>query len=551
MKTRHLLIGGLAACAVALATSVSPSARAPRFFSDDPLAREPETQDASGVAEWEIDLSIDLVTNLFGRPGDPTPDVRSKNVNTVDEIPDSNWFTNRIVRRSIGNDELARGPLAGSGPVPGRWSVSSPKLAGFAPGFTMTDAEGTQWFVSFDAAGFPEAATGAIAVANKIFWALGYWQVENYLVSIDPGALTVSETATYTPVSGRKRAMRSSDLDEVFRRAHQGPDGRYRAIASRAVPGRPVGGFRYYGTRPDDPNDVIPHEHRRELRALKVFGAWTNLVDMKAGNTLDSVIEEDGRHVVRHYLQDVGSTFGTGANGPREYDEGWEYLYDRDLVRKRFVRLGFVFEPWQTARYEEHPAIGRFEGDLFEPEGWRPRVPTAALLRARADDNFWAARRVAAFTDEMIRTVVATGSYSDPNAAKLLADILIKRRNKIAAAYLPAVNPLVDFSLSAGGVLAFRNAAVDAAVGVPPAGGYRATWAAFDNVTQQSTPIGPATIASATNITAPGPLPAGNTMVRIEVVAVEPVRSQWTQPVTVYFRRTADGYSLVGLDRLP
>ena len=97
------------------------------------------------------------------------------------------------------------------------------------------------------------------------------------------------------------------------------------------MPGRPVGGFRYYGTRPDDPNDVVPHEHRRELRALKVFGAWTNLVDMKAGNTLDTVVTENGRSVVRHYLQDVGSTFGTGANGPHEYDEGWELLYDGEL----------------------------------------------------------------------------------------------------------------------------------------------------------------------------------------------------------------------------
>ncbi len=122
--------------------------------------------------------------------------------------------------------------------------------------------------------------------------------------------------------------MEARDLDDVFKRAHRSADGSYRAVAARAVPGRPIGGFRYYGTRPDDPNDVVPHEHRRELRALKVFGAWTNLVDMKAGNTLDTVVVENGRSVVRHYLQDVGSTFGTGANGPREYDEGWELLYD-------------------------------------------------------------------------------------------------------------------------------------------------------------------------------------------------------------------------------
>jgi hypothetical protein len=89
-------------------------------------------------------------------------------------------------------------------------------------------------------------------------------------------------------------------------------------LASLAIPGRILGGFKYFGTRADDPNDVVPHEHRRELRALKVFGAWTNLVDMKALNTLDTVIAGNGRGAIRHYLQDVGSTFGTGALAPRE-----------------------------------------------------------------------------------------------------------------------------------------------------------------------------------------------------------------------------------------
>jgi hypothetical protein len=345
------LIAGFALCALMMRDGTLSSGASLRFLADDPLAREPETQDAASVSEWEIDLTIDLAINLFGNPGDATPNVRARNINSIDEVPDSSWFTNRIVTRPLTIDELANGALTGTGPAPGRWSVVSPKLAGFAPGFTMVDARGDRWFVSFDAAGHPEAATGAIAVANKIFWALGYWQVENYLVAVTPEQLAIADTATYTPASGRKRRMRAGDLDEVFRRAHPSADGSYRAIAARAVPGRPLGGFKYDGTRPDDPNDVVPHEHRRELRALKVFGAWTNLVDMKAGNTLDTLIVENGRNVVRHYLQDVGSTFGTGANGPREYDEGWELLYDGELVRKRLLRLGFVIAPWQTVKY--------------------------------------------------------------------------------------------------------------------------------------------------------------------------------------------------------
>src|SRR6185436_10606196 len=254
--------------------------------------------------------------------------------------------------------------------------------------------------------------------------------------------------------------------------------------------------FRYYGTRPDDPNDVVPHEHRRELRALKAFGAWTNLVDMKAGNTLDVLVTEQGRSVVRHYLQDVGSTFGTGAMAPREFDEGWEHLYEGDPLRKRLASLGLFIRPWQTVPYEEHAAIGRFEGAVFDPIEWKPRAPTAAFRHAQPDDLFWAARRVMAFSDEMIRAIVKTGLYTDSQAERHLADVLIQRRDKIGAAYLVAVNPLVNLTLSGDGRLSFENAAVAAHVAPPPRGGYRVRWARFDNHTQAVTPIGESTIAA-------------------------------------------------------
>ena len=54
-----------------------------------------------------------------------------------------------------------------------------------------------------------------------------------------------------------------------------------------------------------------------------------------------------------------------------------------------------------------------------------------------------AARRIAAFTDELIRAAVHTGAFSDPMAEQHLADVLIKRRDTILRIYLTAINPIV------------------------------------------------------------------------------------------------------------
>jgi len=294
-------------------------------------------------------------------------------------------------------------------------------------------------------------------VANKISHALGYWQVENRLASLRFEDLRIGEKATVQTPSGKIRQFHQRDIARVLRRAHRNPDGSYRMLAAPGIP-RTLGGFKYNGTRPDDPNDIVPHEHRRELRGLQVFAAWTNLVDFKALNTLDALVVQNGQTRVRHYLQDVGSTFGTGALGPREWDEGYEYLFEGDKAWRRLVSLGFFLQPWQTIPYTEYPSIGRFEGARFDPVTWKPRVPATALLNARAGDTFWAARRVAAFTDALIRAAVRAGGYSDPAAEQHLGDALIARRNRIAQAYFPAIDPVIVPAIDGSGRLTFKNA---------------------------------------------------------------------------------------------
>jgi hypothetical protein len=161
-----------------------------------------------------------------------------------------------------------------------------------------------------------------------------------------------------------------------------------------------------------------------------------------------------------------------------------------------------------------------------------------------ADDAFWAARRVAAFDDEQIRAIVRTGGFSDPAAERHLADILIQRRAKIARTYLPAVNPLVNPALGAGGELTFEDAAAAAGVAAAPAA-YHVVWSRFDNSTGAAQRIGESRGAAGT-LRAPSSSFEIGTFVEAEVSAES---GGWQQPVRLHFRRTSGGWTLVGLDR--
>jgi len=540
---------GVLALVVALVASVPAGTQQPRFLADDPLRHEPDSQDASKVQPWDIDLGYDLA-HAYTVTRRRTPErVRAKNVNSIDDVPDSSWFTNRVGSRPVTSEEVRRGPNVLPAPDASSWTIVREKSAGAAAGFTALDARGDTYFVSFDAPSNPDGATGAIVVATKLFWALGYNQVENHLSVLRRPEVRIGPKASVRRPSGRRTRMTQDDIDVVLSRAKPRADGTYRVTAGRALSGKILGGFRYEGTRPDDPNDVIDHQHRREIRALRVFGAWTNLTDMKAGNTLDVLVTENGKSVVRHYLQDVGSTFGVGAAGPHDYVEGFEYVVQAGPSLRRLFSLGFALSPWQRTPFVEHPAIGRFESDAFDPDAWKPRAPVRSHDEMRDDDAFWAARKVMAFSDELIRAAVGAGEFSDPDASRLLADLLIKRRDRIGQTYLPRLNPVVDPALTETG-LSFRNAAVDHGVATSPRR-YLARWYAFDNTGGTSRELG-ANESANPQLALPAGLPQDDgAYVRVDVAAEHDQHASWKRPVEIYFRRANGSWALVGLTRLP
>ena len=201
--------------------------------------------------------------------------------------------------------------------------------------------------------------------------------------------------------------------------------------------------------------------------------------------------------------------------------------------------------------YTEYPSIGLFEGDEFDPREWKPQTPTTAYLELRADDAFWAAMRVIALTDDLIRAAVRSGELSDPAAERHLAAVLMKRRDAIGRTYLTALNPIVNPQLDPSGRLTFSNAAVDAKFSGAPSA-YHAAWLRFDNATGQTRPL-----SETHNATPAMPAPpdvsraSAGDFIEIDLTSDSPAQSAWQQPVRTFFRRTTNDWKLVGLERLP
>jgi hypothetical protein len=548
-RTRFAAIVGGTLC-VAAALTMASSAASPRFYGDDPVWREPDTQDASAMKPVDVDLLADLATNLLG-PRTVVAD-RAKNVNTVDEVPDSSWYTNRAGAQPLTPADVFRGPDTTPGPEPGVWTVTSSKSDGVTPGFTIKDAKGQLWFLKFDPPGFRGMTTGTEVAVTKLMWALGYHVPENHIAYMRREQLVLGDSAKFTPPGGKRRAMRLEDLDTLLQRADREPDGAYRIVASKALPGKPIGRIRFFDTRPDDPNDIVPHEDRRELRGYGVFAAWLNHVDAKAINSLDTLITENGRSYVRHHLLDFGSALGSAGVGPADYWEGDEYLLEPRDTLKRMLSFGFAIPKWHTAPFHEAPSIGRFPADnaSFNPDLWKPRVPNQAFLHARADDKFWAAQKLMSLTTDLLRAAIKAGDFRDPASEDFLVRALAERRDAIGRAYLTAVNPIADPSLDDAGVLTFRNAPVDADFAKAPAG-YRAVWLRFDNATSRTVRIAE-TQARSTRLEAPSGLPCHDGgFVKIELSSIDGSRPSWEKPINVFFRYQQGRWQLVGLERLP
>ncbi|HEX4352163.1 MAG TPA: hypothetical protein VHZ95_04600, partial [Polyangiales bacterium] len=228
-------------------------------------------------------LAWDAVDNTIFRPisnffaVDPAGE--SVDVNAFDEVPDSSWFQNRLGMHPMSRTELLQGACGEQtlhvDDPDGSWLVDMGKQNGATPGFRVRTPDGGKYLLKADVAKVAERGSAASVIGSRLYYAAGYNTPCETVIYIRPSLLTLKPGLTSTDNTGVTRTFDQKALDTMLSRVpHR--DGTVLLEASRWLPNPLLGPFEYEGTRSDDPNDVVPHEDRRELRAGKVIAAWLN-----------------------------------------------------------------------------------------------------------------------------------------------------------------------------------------------------------------------------------------------------------------------------------
>jgi hypothetical protein len=562
---RAALVGGGLLSVIGLGIAVSPrvgaqrlAATAPsedrRFYADDPVWRDNDTRHIPPVAVFDLSKSYEFVRETFGES------VQSwgpaLNVNTLGEVPDSSWFTNRLGLHEMSIDDVVRGPNEFDGPAPGMWHVTGRPDSGITPKFTIKDARGDTYLIKLDPAQNPELPSSVEVISTKIFHAIGYHVPEDSIVTFDAAQLDVAPGAKIRTRTGGKRPIQMTDVHAWLANTPKTADGRIRALASRYVPGQVVGQFRYTGTRTDDPNDIYPHERRRELRGMRVFAAWLNHDDARSINSIDTYVEEGGRRYIRHYMQDFGSNLGSGSTSAQQPRGGYEYLIEGDKMAKGLATFGFWRRDWTKVQYPSDPSLGNIEADFFQPSRWKTEYPQPAFDQMDEADAFWAASIASRFTNPMIRAIVATGELSNPKAAQYLEDVIVRRRDKVVAYWITRTNPLDTFVVTReanGSTLSFDNAAVRLQVAKAGAT-YKVRWHALDNLTRASEAVGDEVTLPGMRMTVPaaawGPVDDCGSRYAVAFIRTEDAGfPSWNRPVQVTLRSRNGAVDVVGILR--
>lgn len=378
------------------------------------------------------------------------PGGEAVNANSLDEAPNSSWFQNRLGARPMTVEEFERGSCGAPldpGAEDGAWLVDQGKANGANPGFRVRFGK-KKYMLKLDTKSEPERATGATAIASRIYHAMGYWSACDTVVYFRPSLLKLKPGLKVTDNTGVTRPFDKKALEEVLANASK-RGGLIRATASEWLPGRTIGPFKYEGTRDDDPNDVISHEDRRELRGGRVLAAWLNHFDSREQNTMNVWLARDESDAesspghVRHYYIDFGDCFGSQwAWDGISRRLGHAYYLDFEYLAEDFVTLGSIERPWDRAK--RATIFGYYSARDYVPERWKGGYPNPAFLRMTERDGAWAARIISRFRPELLDAAVRIGNYTNWRDRAALRKALGERWRITVRRYLSRLSPLGD-----------------------------------------------------------------------------------------------------------
>ena len=417
---------------------------------------------------YRSSLYWDGADNLIFRPLSESFGVvtsgESVDVNSLDEVPDSAWFTNRV--ESVTIADLEQGActpaqiLDPESAPDGSWLIDKGKLEGSTPGFRIVVPGKGKYMIKVESVDDePERQSAGAVIGASIMHAAGYFTSCEQLFYVRPSLFKLKpglrSQANFQP----EKPFDQKVLDELFAKSPK-RNGRIRVSASAWLPGYPIGPFKWTGTRADDPNDVVPHEDRRELRGMRLLAAWIDRTDAREANSLDSWIADDTKakdsspgHVV-HYQLDVSESFGGDwpwAPADIQRRIGMSYLIDWGDIATSFFSLGIPVRSWEDLDpVKGHELFGYYQLKNFDPEKWKNEYPNVAFSRMTERDGAWMARILAHFTPEMIHALAVIGQFSDPTNTDYLEHVMNGRLDRILERYLLRLSPVADLRVVSG-----------------------------------------------------------------------------------------------------
>ncbi len=538
---RYLIALTLTGCAAAVHGPTElrfKNAEPVTLVNDRKPIEKPPTFD-TGLVEYYVNEDLREPTRRLFTIEDHR---HAANVNSLGEVPDSAWFTNRTVTP----EELRKGPGDGGPDRSQPWRVVGVKVGGAAIGITIKDAKDDRYVLKFDERGHAETESAADVIVQRLTWAVGYNVPDNQVVNFKRDQLVLDEKAEVKDRAGGKRPMTKEDLEKYLAMG-ESDNGSFRALASKFISGKIVGGVEPEGVRENDPNDRIPHELRRDLRGQRMLWAWTNHIDLKSQNTLATYTDEK---FVQWYALDFGESLGVGTRTTDVQRLGYRTTYAIGDTLLNFITFGLRVAPYErTFKVPELRGLGKFESRVFDPAAWVPSHNWRPTDIADRFDERWGAERLMALTPEHVKAAVEAGGYTDPRTTEYMVKTLLERQRKIGHYAFSRVSPLTELEARDAGNavdLCFTDPWIHHGYGLATATRYRAR--AFDHAGKSL--AGEVKVQAKEAATCVGGLPHGQANDDYTIVEVEVHREHGSPPpIYVHIARGPKGMRVIGIDR--